>query len=207
MEIVATYSATTMVFTDPTGEPWETADVYQLLRCPACRAVTLRSYFWHEGIESEAELNYKTLYPSDSRIPLGLPPEIATEFLAATRVRVISANAYGVLLGRVMEMVCRDRNATGKFLGQKLADLAAKGEIPTKLVDVAKSLTALRNVGAHADLGELTPQEVPILEDLCKAVLDYVYSAPFLVQKAQDALNKLKAKPKVMKPIGKTSAA
>lgn len=182
---------------DTSGERWDTGNVYELLRCPACGAMSLRTYFWHEGwMETEEDITYKTLYPSELRIPLGLPRGIEKAFLAATKVRSIDANAYGVLIGRVMEMVCADRSATGRFLSHKLADLAKKGEIPAKLVDVATSLAALRNVGAHFDLGELTPQEVPIVEDLCKALLDYVYTAPFLAQKAQDALNKLKTKPK-----------
>jgi Domain of unknown function (DUF4145) len=63
-------------------------------------------------------------------------------------------------------------------LNKKLNDLAEKGEIPTKLVEVAHSLRKLRNFGAHASLGELTRDEIPILDDLCRAILEYVYNAP-----------------------------
>jgi hypothetical protein len=91
-------------------------------------------------------------------------------------------------------MVCEDRSAGGKDLHSKLQDLATKGEIPTKLVGVADSLRNLRNVGAHAVLGELSNAEVPILDDLCKAILEYVYSAPYLAKQAEDRLNSLKTK-------------
>lgn len=208
MEIVASYSDKT-THDDPADDrhaPWDTAQVYQMLKCPACGAITFQNYFWHDWMESEADLTVKTLYPSETRLPLGLPSAIKTALLAANRVRAIDANAFGVLIGRVLAMLCADRNATGKFLSHNLADLAFKGEIPKKLVDVATSLNAFRNVGAHPELGELTIEEVPILEDLCKAILDYVYTAPYLVQKAQDALNKLKARPAVMEPP-KASAA
>ena len=76
-----------------------------------------------------------------------------------------------------------------------MADLASKGEIPTKLIGVANSLRILRNIGAHATLGELTPGELPILENLCRAILEYVYTAPFLVEEAEKRVRLLKQAP------------
>jgi hypothetical protein len=52
-------------------------------------------------------------------------------------------------------------------------------------------LRKFRNVGAHPNLGELTLDEVPILDDFCRAILEYVYTAPHLAQIAQDALTAL----------------
>jgi hypothetical protein len=63
----------------------------------------------------------------------GLPVSLEREYAAALRVRSISANAYGVLMGRVLEMVCEDRNAKGNNSFRKLEDLAKKGEIPPKI--------------------------------------------------------------------------
>ena len=168
------------------GTPWEEGDVFELIRCPACRDVTLRKHYWHSGaMDPGDDLTYKTLYPTERTKPRGLPHSLASDYEAAHRVKNISPNAYGVLLGRVLEMVCEDRKAKGDTLHIKLKDLAARGEIPTKLVDVAKSLKDLRNVGAHPGLGNLTPTEVPILEDLTRAILEYVYSAPALGQFCQ----------------------
>lgn len=70
--------------------------------------------------------------------------------------------------------------------------LLIKGEIPKKLIGVSKSLRILRNIGAHATLGELTTDEIPILDNLCRAILEYVYSAPFLVEEAEKRVLKLK---------------
>ncbi len=94
-------------------------------------------------------------------------------------------------MGRVLELVCEDRQATGADLFQKLADLSKKTEIPAKLVAVADKLRIFRNFGAHASLGGLTENEVPILESLSRAILEYVYSAPFLAEQAKTALDKL----------------
>jgi hypothetical protein len=172
---------------------WECGTVYELLACPACEGISLRSYYWHDGAMDPSEVEFKALYPSQTDGPLGLPDGIRRAYDAAQKVRAIDVNAYGVLLGRLLELVCTDRNARGKHLAHRLEDLASKGEIPEKLVGVAKGLKDLRNVGAHAEIGELTPAELPILDGLCRAILEYVYSAPFLAKLAEDRLNRLKS--------------
>ena len=59
-----------------------------------------------------------------------MPAGIQTEYEAALKVQGISPNAYGVLMGRVLELVCEDRKAKGKDLYERLTDLAGKNEIP-----------------------------------------------------------------------------
>lgn len=173
--------------------PWEDGYIYQLLLCPACSGVIFRRFYWHDWFDEHDRIDVEVLHPSVDKVPEGLPPTIAKAYEAAQRVRSVDANAYGVLVGRVLELICVDRQAQGHFLGNKLADLATKGEIPAKLVDVANGLKDLRNVGAHAALGELTPAEVPILDQLTRAILEYVYSAPSLARKAEERLRQLRA--------------
>jgi hypothetical protein len=48
------------------------------------------------------------------------------------------------------------------------------------------------NIGAHPTLGELSDAEVPILDNLCKAILEYVYTAPFLAEQAEKKVKQLK---------------
>jgi hypothetical protein len=190
------------------GVEWNESTHYELLKCPACSGIVLRTFFWHDGYMDDAEgPTYKVLYPSERPKPRGLPKTVATDYEAAQRVKNLSPNAYGVLLGRVLELVCEDRSAKGRSLHEKLKDLASKNEIPTKLVDVAQSLKDLRNVGAHAALGDLTPGEVPILEDLTRAILEYVYSAPALAEAAVKSLDALKRRrPKPERPTPENPA-
>lgn len=195
MQVVAKYSDTkTFEYEDKLTAPFEAGDFYEMLKCPACHRIELRTYQWHDMMESKNEVTYKTLYPFASKVPLGLPESLKTEYKAAMNVKNISANAYGVLLGRILELVCADRQAKGKNLFEQLSDLAQKNEIPQKLVGVADKLRAFRNLGAHASLGGLTEKEVPILESLSLAILEYVYSAPYLAEQAEIALGQLKAK-------------
>ena len=194
MEIVAEYSQV-RDYDDPrSGLSWEAGPIYEVLLCPACQGILFRSYYWHDTAMDPADIEYKVLYPTKGSEPMGLPDKIQRAYEAAQKVRTIDVNAYGVLVGRLIELICEDRQATGMTLAAKLKDLSKKGEIPEKLMPVANSLRNLRNVGAHPALGELTPVELPILDNLCKAIVEYVYSAPFLVAQAEQRLQTLKDK-------------
>lgn len=190
------YLSTNDAFDDPYYEDIypqpEEGYHYKLLGCLACKRVTLQSFFASEYMDDEY-IEVETLYPAALKLS-GLPSQVQQAYEIALKVRIIDANAYAVLLGRILEMICEDRKAMGKDLYNKLNDLATRGEIPIKLVGVADSLRQLRNFGAHASLGKLTHEEIPILDDLCRAILEYVYNAPYLVEKAAQRLNRLKEK-------------
>ncbi len=191
MEIIYRYSQVEPEYVEKFQQDLNLGDVYELLLCLSCGNISLRKYWWYEFFQPD-EIKAEELYPTVQNFPVGLPASIQKAYQAAIKVKNIDANAFGVLIGRVLEMVCIDREAAGKFLGDKLSNLASKGEIPDKLVDVAMNLKDLRNIGAHAILGELTVNEIPILDDLCKAILEYVYTAPYLAKKAEEKLKKLK---------------
>jgi len=191
MEIVSTYSQIQEHEDRRTEFPWQAGNVYDLLVCPTCSGVTLRKYFFHDAYDPD-EIEPETLYPAAQHTPVGLPDEIGRAYEAAHRVRDVDANAYGVLIGRLLEFVCEDRSAQGNSLAAKLSDLASKHEIPQNLVDVANNLRHLRNIGAHPSLGTLTHAEISIVDQLCNAILEYVYSAPFIAGEAQRRLEQLK---------------
>lgn len=108
----------------------------------------------------------------------GLPPEIEAAYKAALSVKGIESNAFGILVGRLLEKVCRDRGAQGRALPEQMRNLSVKGEIPDHLADLAQQIWQLRNIGNHAGAGELSSADVPLLNDLCRAILEYVYVAP-----------------------------
>jgi hypothetical protein len=192
MTITASYSDTVAEGGDGYNAPpyHEFGTVYELFQCLACKNIHLRSYYWDSDMEPE-DVSFKQIFPVDARVPLGLTESIERAYRAALKVKMIDANAFGVLLGRVIELVCHERGANGNTLSKQLQDLATRGELPLKLVGVADKLRALRNVGAHPRLGELTSEEIPIVEDLCRAILEYVFTAPYLVQRAAQALSRL----------------
>jgi hypothetical protein len=194
MRVCGVYSEV-VTDTEPDGYGEEAGDVYEILKCPGCNGIMFGKYFWHDAFDPvENDISFDLLYPSDRKTPVGLSAAIVKEYEAALKVRKVSSNAFGVLVRRVLELVCIDRGAQGHDLFEKLQYLSSNGEMPSKLVDVAAHIRVLGNIGAHAALGELTDAEVSILDDLCRAILEYVYSAPHLAQKAQDSLDAMKLK-------------
>lgn len=200
MKKVASYSTVKpqQVYDEDSGEiayEFNEGYFFDTLKCSSCGDISFAKIHYDDSHYEDDDYSsfgpYQVLYPLDDKLPIGLPVPLQKAYEAAVKVRPIDANAYGVLVGRLLEMVCEDRKAQGKDLHSKLGDLAAKGEIPNNLVGVADGLRHFRNVGAHAGLGELTKQEIPILSSLTKAILEYVYSAPHLARMAQEMLNKL----------------
>ena len=190
MEHVAEYSQTKEYSDDNSSLQWEAGAVFELLVCPACQGVTLRRYYYHE-IRDPEEWPLDVLYPQPEKAPSGLPAKIEAAYQEAARVKNVP-NAYAVLLGRLLEMVCEDRQAVGNTLARKLDNLADRGEIPGPLAEIAHNLRGLRNIGAHAGSVDLTAAEIPLLDDLCRAVLEYVYSAPHLVERVKKRLDEMK---------------
>lgn len=168
------------------GEPpyWANVGIWQLSLCPFCE-------YMHLSITlDDGEVRLR--YPSPLCSTESFPRPIAKAYRAARAVRNIDANAYAVLLGRLLEIICQEQNAQGRHLEEQLRDLAQRGIIPSRLADIAKQLRRLRNIGAHASAGQLSKSEVPILDDLCVAILDYVYTLPHLTARAEARVQRLR---------------
>ena len=157
---------------------------WQIIRCPACYKSLLREGWWNEIFDDVTGPRYRIIYPQQHtqfKKLEALPKDIEKAYNAAKKVKIIDSNAFAVLLGRVLDKVLIDKNANGDTLNNKLKDLAQRGLIPKPIADVAHGIRELRNIGAHADLGELTEEEIPILEDIINIILVYLYSAPDMI--------------------------
>jgi hypothetical protein len=192
MRIVASYELSPQERDQNPEDTLDVGETWRIVACPACREVSVGLIRWLDFLDVEDEFRMRIVYPARTRTLTGLPPKIDSAYDAALKVRSIDSNAFAVLLGRVLDMVCLDKQATGTTLYDRLNSLVEKGDIPPQLVDMAHQLRQLRNIGAHADLGELTPSEVPVLEGLCHAILEYVYTAPQLIKEVERRLQKLK---------------
>lgn len=180
------------IVTNDDGSSFDYGTTYLVLSCPACKNVNIVSYEWSDHMDENHMFEYVFLFPGSPNYPLGLPEKILTSFKAAEKVKLIDVNAYAILTRRLLELVCLDRGAEGDTLAKMLKDLATKNEIPDKLVKVASGLKDFGNMGAHASIGELSESEIPIVGALCNAIIEYVYTAPYLTTLAERQLKKLK---------------
>jgi hypothetical protein len=83
---------------------------------------------------------------------------------------------------------------SGKKAGfSSLGDVWADTTTPNGPLDAHHGLRNFGNIGAHAGGVQLSENEVPVIDALCRAILEYVYGAPHLVALAQQTLDKVKA--------------
>ena len=191
MPIVADHSQVRSHSSDDGTMEWSTGKVYEILECPACDGVTFQRGYFHDQFPEEWQP--VVLYPTEAKKVDGLPTEIERAYAAALAVKGIEAHAFAVLVRRLLEMICRDKGAQGRSLFEQLKALAQTGVIPEQLIDIANGLRNFGNIGAHAGGVQLSENEVPVIDALCRAILEYVYGAPHLVALAQETLDRVKA--------------
>ncbi|CAH1002447.1 hypothetical protein LEM8419_03326 [Neolewinella maritima] len=167
--------------------------IFNLCKCRGCNCLNVFYYDWDDTMMPEIDKpRYQAIYPVKSKVPIGLPKKISIAFQAAYKVKRIDVNAYVVLIRRMLEMVCLDKEANGNTLASMLNDLASRSILPDELASIAKYLKNFGNIGAHAGIGELSNDEIPIVENLSLAILEYIYSAPKLVEIAVNSMEKVK---------------
>ena len=184
----------TIEYGDP---PYSDEDyrTWHIMLCPSCRKPTLEEIF-RTTFEMDPEgwpAHVTTLYPTPQASLSDLPNTVKVPYEAALRVRNVDPNAFAVLVGRLLEVVCADREAKGETLAERLNDLSGKGEIPGRLAEMAQSLRLVRNIGAHAELGEVAARDVPVLLGFCESILDYLYRAPAKLARIQKSLKRSNA--------------
>ncbi|MBU5670233.1 DUF4145 domain-containing protein [Paenibacillus sp. MSJ-6] len=92
---------------------------------------------------------------------------------------------------RTLELMCKDKNATGDNLYSQLSDLSNKGVLPPILSNMATVLRKLGNEAAHGTADEQFSKE--IIDSMIKftqVILDYVYQLPDEITKIQKHLSK-----------------
>jgi hypothetical protein len=181
-------------FDHPGG--WHEYRTWVILLCPSCRKPTVEEIFastddWSPDMDS-LPCRVTTLYPTSQATSEGLPLSVRPAYQAALRLRNIDANAFAVSVGRFLETVCAERGAQGGTLVEKLEDLRRKEEIPGRLAEMAHKLRLVRNVGAHADRGEVAPRDVPLLLNFCESIIDYIYRAPAKLEAIEKSLTRAK---------------
>jgi hypothetical protein len=187
MPIVATYSQVREHEANGGTIVWDEGNVYEIPACPACHGVTFQRGHFHDQFPEDWQS--VVLYPAEAKKVEGLPPEIERAYTAALAVKAIEAHAFAVLVRRLLEMICLDKGAQGRNLFEQLRSLAQTGVIPQQLIDIANGLRNFGNIGAHAAGVQLSDNEVPVIDALCRAILEYVYGAPHLVGVAQETLD------------------
>lgn len=167
--------------------PKDTSTGYAFVLCMTCqRPLLYRSKPGFSGplMGRILQLEHAELvWPNSLDLHESIPASVRKCYSEAALVKSRAPNAFANQIRRSLEAVCKDREATGKTLFDKLKDLESKGEIPATLVSMTDLIRKLGNWGSHAAEQEVGKEHVNAIDDFFRAIVEYVYVAPFKVKK------------------------
>ncbi|MBN1181124.1 MAG: DUF4145 domain-containing protein [Bacteroidales bacterium] len=150
---------------------------YFLFECPVCNyPIIIREYQYDIDPESFPEI--RTIFPTPPLNGAGIPFEIQREFDAAVKTKGIDRSICLLSLRRVLEIVCKDKKASGKTLEQKIESLVISGILPAGLNDACWIIRQLGNTAAHGDKQIFSEHQTEQVISFVSVVIEYLYSLP-----------------------------
>lgn len=159
------------------GEDDLFASHYYLVKCIGCSCLSLLED-WdlsdNPGCFAEASI----LYPAVQGLDAVVPKVLSKIFKEAKSIKVNAPTAFAILMRKCIEIICADKEAEGRFLKEKIQNLADKGIIPTSMIDIATAIKILGDISAHST--DVTPDsdQNTIIEDFLVLIVEHVYVVP-----------------------------
>lgn len=168
---------------------WETE--YQIVRCRGCEGLSFRRDHSHSedmgtqiGEDEWEVTNHEELFPSphsgrqpicDARLLPDKVQIIYTETLVALNGQ--QEVLCGIGIRAILETVCKNKNAKGSNLFEKIGSLVALGVLTQDGVTILQKLRTLGNDSAH-DVKPHTSKELGLAFDVLDHLMLGVYIIP-----------------------------
>ncbi|MFJ8614133.1 DUF4145 domain-containing protein [Streptomyces sp. NPDC093675] len=168
--------------------------VEHVLACQRCKKTAVVHQHWGPDIprEGDPEVAVDAMKKKASKVRYlvlvhprrasqsldeAAPKEVRALFSEGTKCQEAGAlRAAAAMYRATVEEICRDRNATGRNLKDKIADLATKGVPPDVVRDLDEART-LGNWSLHDGLA-FSPEEVSDVASLIEEAVFIVYVQP-----------------------------
>jgi len=145
----------------------------------------------------EAGVERVRLYPQASArpCPAEVPPTIAKDFIEASQVLPLSANASAALSRRCLQAVLRDAaKVKPQTLEKEIDEVVAGGLLPTAVAADLDAVRVVGNFGAHPGKGseviDAEPHEAEWNLDVLDELFEEFYVKPARSAERRAALNK-----------------
>jgi len=122
---------------------------------------------------------YELIWPVPRDLHPSVPERVRKIYAEAAAIRTRAPNAFENQICRSLEALCIDRGPNERILAKNIKELASRGEIPSTLAEMTDVLRQLGNIGSHAGDEEIDPAYVDVIDDFFRAIVEYVYIAPF----------------------------
>jgi len=170
--------------------------IYKTYLCPVCKKVTLYEVYWDEflldydssGKVVEARTE-EILYAFTSIDFTGIPTQVASAYASALKCRNIDPAICLMALRRTLDIVCQDKNATGRDLWRKIEDLSEKGILPSELKHASSITRFYGNMGAHDTQVQVSRSDMNLIFEFVKYILDYLYILPAKLKEMQEKMS------------------
>lgn len=169
---------------------------WDFYECPVCHNPTLiRNYTFDVASQDDyVETESTTAFPFPLINKDGVPQAIADAFDAAVKTKGIDLAICLLSLRRVLEMIAKDKNATGKTLEDKIESLVERKELPEMLNDACWIIRQLGNSAAHADDVKFHQYDVERVIEYVAVIIEYLYSLP---KRLKDTKEKIMEKKRI----------
>jgi len=165
---------------------------YYVVVCETCNEVLV---YHSVGVPASHFSEADLVYPEPGELHYSVPDVVANCYKEAARIKNLAPNAFAVQIRRALEALCEDRGVNERTLARSLNVLAERGEIPATLAEMTDILRLLGNIGAHAADQSVKPGHVHVMDDFFKAVVEYVYVAPYKLQEFRKKLERFRRQP------------
>lgn len=170
-------------------------DSYQIVKCRGCKTLSFRStatnsedYVQIDVDEYEHAINEK-LFPSRLEGLKGLGDDVIYLPIDLRRIYDETTHALhseslvlaGIGLRALVETVCKEKNAKGKDLLQKINDLEANKILTPSGASILHKVRTLGNKAAH-EVKPHTPRQLSLAMSVVEHMLKDVYILPKLVE-------------------------
>lgn len=177
---------------------WETLDWF-LLKCPVCEKMSLYTENQMDGMcdfNGNHITTTKIVYPDNSLDFSHVPKDIKNAFEAALKIQQIDSASCLMSLRRILEAICKERNANGDNLVDMIKDLVEKSILPPVYDDASWIIRQLGNKAAHVDTStSLYRHDVSKVIDFMRTMINYLYVLPHQVSVLKEKIENEKDQP------------
>ncbi len=151
-------------------------------KCENCNRHSLFSF-----LDGNSEESW-SLFPKEKSIDQSVPILIRNAYSEALKIKKISSVAFVIMIRRALDLLCKQEDANGNNLYEKIQDLSQKGIIPRILSEMADTIRLLGNDSAHDNSEILDNNDLDVLDNFYSSIIEYVYIAPKKVELLKDKL-------------------
>lgn len=163
--------------------------LYYVLECSTCKDISLVGGYVTELPEKMHD--YPLLYPESIELPDSVPQSIRAVYVEGAEIRHRAPNAFAGQIRKALELLCDDKEASGRDLFHKLQSLADTGILPATLANMTGLIRKIGNSDVHSK-GKVYFFDTALIDDFFRTVIEYVYVAPVMIESLKNRLDKYK---------------